>query len=44
MLRTGKKTVKENPKKNEMIQIEKYSDWKRQLPLISSDKILIDKK
>jgi FkbM family methyltransferase len=42
LVRYGKEEVEKNPNKDQLIKIEKYSNWKYQLPLIISRKKLID--
>lgn len=42
LVRYGKNEVESNPKKNEIIKIEKWSNWKTQLPLINLRKNLFD--
>jgi hypothetical protein len=43
LVRYGKQEVESNPKENQIIKIEKYSNWKNQLPVIVARKTLIDK-
>jgi hypothetical protein len=42
LVRYGKQEVEANPKENQIIKIEKYSNWKNQLPVVAR-KNLIDK-
>jgi len=43
LVRYGKQEVEANPKENQIIKIEKYSNWKNQLPVVVARKNFIDK-